>query len=68
MRALAAAQSKLDECRVLLESVREVLDDEIGDSDPVIFDLTDDEIRDQEPLYWACMKISETLNRNLGGE
>jgi hypothetical protein len=65
---LAAALEAEREMREVLEAVHDVLDNEMGDSDPDIGDCTDDEIRDQEPLFWASMKISDTLNRHLVGE
>lgn len=44
----------------VLDEVFDVLDEEIGDTDPPIDDTwTDDEIREEYPLFWAIRRVNE---------
>ena len=59
-KTAAAKQVSAADVQVL-EDVFNILDAELGDTDPIHWgdDMTDDDIKDEHPLFWACQRIGE---------
>lgn len=50
--------------RKLIEQVADILDAELGDTEPYLPDgITDEEIREEQPLFWACRELNRILMR-----
>ena len=52
-------KERINELEEVLKEIFKVLDNELGDSDP-IDDFTEEEIKDEYPLLWCAMQISKT--------
>ena len=49
--------------REKLKEIFIVLDNYLGDSDPMLDeDMTDAEIKDEEPIFWVTKEISSMIN------
>lgn len=47
-----------------LQEVFDVLDDQLGDTDPHFEeDITGDEIKTEHPLFWACQRVGEIIKQ-----
>lgn len=54
--------TELRSYRAVLEDVRSTLDDQLGDTDPVIdAEATDEDVRDEEPIFWCHLRIAKAL-------
>jgi hypothetical protein len=57
--------AELKSYRKALKDVREVLNEQLGDTDPVFDDdATDEEIKDADPMFWAHRRIANVLSSN----
>jgi hypothetical protein len=52
----------LEKIGKVLKEVSNVLDNELGDTDPNFpEDFTDEEIAEEDPVFYACMRVNEAL-------
>lgn len=48
--------------KLRLQSISNVLDNVLGDSDPLLDpDMTCDEMRQEEPIFWACKELNAII-------
>ena len=42
----------------VLEAIFNILDAELGDTDPFMDDeMTDENLKDEHPIFWACREV-----------
>ena len=48
----------------VLRAIFDILDDQIGDTDPFMGDfITDEQIKDEHPVFWACREVKRIADK-----